>query len=112
VAGRTRITTRWSAGTELLNILAAREGRGSTVVAGQFDPEDWYRSLHDAVMAGSILNRNTPNCEEPRNLKMHAVSDRHVLVLHGLVLTEAGRKWRLKMIYFKKGEQYDGENCT
>jgi hypothetical protein len=43
---------------------------------------------------------------------MHAVSDRHVWVLHGLALTEAGRKWRLKLIYFKKGEQYDGENRT
>jgi DNA replication protein DnaC len=42
---------------ELLNILAAREGRGSTVATSQFDPEDWYRSLHDAVIAESILNR-------------------------------------------------------
>ncbi|HEY4557983.1 MAG TPA: ATP-binding protein [Enteractinococcus sp.] len=42
---------------EILNILAAREHRGSTVVTSQFDPEDWYKSLHDAVIAESILNR-------------------------------------------------------
>ncbi len=51
----TPITSETAA--ELLNILAAREGRGSTVVTSQFDPEDWYRSLHDAVIAESILNR-------------------------------------------------------
>ena len=43
--------------SELLNILAAREGRGATLVTSQFDPEDWYKSLHDAVIAESILNR-------------------------------------------------------
>ena len=48
---------------ELLNILAAREGRGSTVVTSQFDPEDWYRSLHDAVIAESILNRIVSSAE-------------------------------------------------
>ena len=42
---------------ELLNILAGREGRGATIVTSQFDPEDWYKSLHDAVIAESILNR-------------------------------------------------------
>lgn len=46
-----------AAAAELLNILAAREGKGATVVASQFDPEDWYKSLHDAVIAESILNR-------------------------------------------------------
>ncbi|MGB9034207.1 MAG: ATP-binding protein [Paeniglutamicibacter sp.] len=45
------------AASELLNILAGREGRGATVVTSQFDPEDWYKSLHDAVIAESILNR-------------------------------------------------------
>ena len=39
---------------ELLNILAAREGRGSTVVTSQFDPEDWYRSLHDLSRADLV----------------------------------------------------------
>lgn len=42
---------------ELLNILAAREGKGSTLVTSQFDPQDWYKSLRDAVIAESILNR-------------------------------------------------------
>jgi DNA replication protein DnaC len=37
--------------------------RGSTVVTSQFDPEDWYRSLHDAVIAESILNRIVSNAE-------------------------------------------------
>lgn len=48
---------------ELLNILAARDGRGSTAVTSQFDPEDWYKSLHDAVIAESILNRIISNAE-------------------------------------------------
>lgn len=43
--------------SELLNILAAREHRGSTIITSQFDPEDWCRSLHGAVSAESILNR-------------------------------------------------------
>ncbi len=51
----TPITT--DAASELLNILAGRENRGATVVTSQFDPEDWYKSLHDAVVAESILNR-------------------------------------------------------
>ena len=48
---------------EVLNILAAREGKGATVVTSQFDPEDWYKSLHDAVIAESILNRIVSNAE-------------------------------------------------
>lgn len=47
----------------LLNILAAREQTGSTMVTSQFDPEDWYRSLHDAVVAESILNRIISSAE-------------------------------------------------
>lgn len=42
---------------KILNILASREGRGATIVTSQFDPEDWYKSLHDAVIAESILSR-------------------------------------------------------
>lgn len=57
----TPITSETAA--ELLNILASREGRGSTVVTSQFDPEDWYKSLHDAVIAESILNRIVANAE-------------------------------------------------
>lgn len=48
---------------ELLNALAAREGRGSTVVTSQFDPEDWYRSRHDVMTAESILNRIVSTAE-------------------------------------------------
>ncbi|MBP1325041.1 DNA replication protein DnaC [Leucobacter exalbidus] len=61
---------------ELLNILASREGRGSTVVTSQFDPEDWYKSLHDAVIAESILNRIVSNAEivqlDGPNMRTHA----------------------------------------
>lgn len=57
----TPITSETAA--ELLNILAAREGRGSTMVTSQFDPVDWYKSLHDAVIAESILNRIVSNAE-------------------------------------------------
>lgn len=48
---------------ELLNILAGREGRGATAVTSQFDHEDWHKSLHDAVIAESILNRIISNAE-------------------------------------------------
>ncbi|MGJ0203047.1 ATP-binding protein [Leucobacter sp. gxy201] len=27
------------------------------MVASQFDPQDWYKALHNAVVAVSILNR-------------------------------------------------------
>ena len=64
---------------ELLNILAAREGRGATVVTSQFDPEDWYKSLHDAVIAESILNRIVSNAELVQlagpNMRRHAAID-------------------------------------
>ena len=64
---------------ELLNILAAREGRGSTMVTSQFDPEDWYKSLHDAVIAESILNRIVSNAEIVQlagpNMRRHAIID-------------------------------------
>lgn len=48
---------------ELLNILAARDGRGSTLVTSQFDPDDWYKTLNDAVIAESILNRIVGSAE-------------------------------------------------
>lgn len=59
------LTTPITLGTAsaLLNILAARDGTGSTMVTSQFDPDDWYRSLHDAVIAESILNRIVANAE-------------------------------------------------
>lgn len=73
----TPITSETAA--ELLNILAAREGRGSTAVTSQFDPEDWYKSLHDAVIAESILNRIISNAEIVQlagpNMRRHAAAD-------------------------------------
>lgn len=41
----------------LFNILAAREGLGSTLVTSQFSPEEWYTSIADKVVAESLLNR-------------------------------------------------------
>lgn len=41
----------------LFNILAAREGRGSTMVTSQFNPQEWYTSMADKVVAESLLNR-------------------------------------------------------
>ena len=41
----------------LFNILSAREGRGSTLVTSQFNPEEWYTSMTDKVVAESLLNR-------------------------------------------------------
>ena len=73
----TPITSETAA--ELLNILAAREGRGSTVVTSQFDPQDWYKSLHDAVIAESILNRIVSNAELVQlggpNMRRHLADD-------------------------------------
>lgn len=64
------------AASELLNILAGRENRGATVVTSQFDPEDWYKSLHDAVVAESILNRIVSTGEliqlDGPNMRRHA----------------------------------------
>ena len=64
------------AASELLNILAGRENRGATVVTSQFDPEDWYKSLHDAVVAESILNRIVSTSEliqlDGPNMRRHS----------------------------------------
>lgn len=66
------------AAAQLLNILAAREGRGATAVTSQFDPEDWYKSLHDAVIAESILNRIVSNAEivqlDGPNMRRHMLA--------------------------------------
>ncbi|KAB1640412.1 ATP-binding protein [Gulosibacter chungangensis] len=35
---------------DLLNILASREGHGSTVVTSQFDPEDWWLFTNEGVV--------------------------------------------------------------
>lgn len=42
---------------ELFNLFAAREGRGSTMVTSQFEPDEWYNSMPDRVVAESLLNR-------------------------------------------------------
>ncbi|MNW37695.1 transposase/IS protein [compost metagenome] len=64
--------------SELLNILAVREHRGSTIITSQFDPKDWYRSLHDAVIAESILNRLVSKSEmiqlDGPNMRRHDYS--------------------------------------
>ncbi|WP_238402137.1 ATP-binding protein [Corynebacterium macginleyi] len=41
----------------MLNILAERQHRRSTIVTCQFTPNEWYKSIPDAVIAKSILNR-------------------------------------------------------
>ncbi|MET3203984.1 UNVERIFIED_ORG: DNA replication protein DnaC [Arthrobacter sp. UYEF13] len=59
-----------------MNILAGRENRGATVVTSQFDPEDWYKSLHEAVVAESILHRIVSTSEliqlDGPNMRRHA----------------------------------------
>lgn len=46
------------------------------MVTSQFDPEDWYKSLHDAVVAESILNRIVSTSEliqlDGPNMRRHA----------------------------------------
>lgn len=43
----------------LFDILAAREGRGPTIVTSQFNPEEWYTALADKVVAESLLNHKS-----------------------------------------------------
>ena len=59
------LTTPIDAATahQLLNILAEREPRGSTIVTSQFTPDEWYKSIPDAVIAESILNRLVAGAE-------------------------------------------------
>jgi len=42
---------------DLFEIMEAREGRGSTLLASQIDPAEWYLRIEAEVMADSILNR-------------------------------------------------------
>lgn len=42
---------------QLFNIIAAREHKGSTMITSQFTPDEWYKSIPDAVIAESLLNR-------------------------------------------------------
>ncbi|MCP1388718.1 ATP-binding protein [Corynebacterium sp. TA-R-1] len=59
------LTTPIDAATahQLLTILAEREHRGSTIVTSQFTPDEWYKSIPDAVIAESILNRLVAGAE-------------------------------------------------
>ena len=47
----------------LFNILSERESNRSTIVTSQFTPQDWYKSIPDAVIAESILNRLVAGAE-------------------------------------------------
>mgnify|MGYP002713479893 CR=1 FL=1 len=42
---------------QLLNILDGRERKVSTIVTSQFTPHEWCKSISDAVISESILNR-------------------------------------------------------
>lgn len=48
-------------------------------MTSQFDPQDWYKSLHDAVIAESILNRIVSNAELVQlggpNMRRHLADD-------------------------------------
>ena len=63
---------------QLLNILAERQHRGSTIVTSQFLPDEWYKSITDAVIAESILNRLVVDAEiitlEGPNMRLEAHS--------------------------------------
>lgn len=41
----------------ILNVLSAREKIASTLITSQFETEDWYKSITDAVLSESILSR-------------------------------------------------------
>src|SRR5690625_4139931 len=41
----------------LFEILEGRDGKAPTVLASQFEPEDWYRAVDDSITADSLLNR-------------------------------------------------------
>ena len=42
---------------DLFEILEAREGRGSTLIASQLEPDQWYLRVNSDLCADSILNR-------------------------------------------------------
>lgn len=42
---------------DLFEILEAREGRGSTLIASQLEPDQWYLRIGSDLCADSILNR-------------------------------------------------------
>ena len=48
---------------QLLNILAGRERKVSTIVTSHFTPQEWYKSILDAVISESILNQLVSGAE-------------------------------------------------
>lgn len=42
---------------DLFEIMEAREGRRSTLIASQLEPNEWYLRIEGELMADSILNR-------------------------------------------------------
>lgn len=42
---------------DLFEVLEAREGRGSTLIASQLEPDQWYLRIGSDLVADSILNR-------------------------------------------------------
>lgn len=42
---------------DLFEIMESREGSGSTIIASQVDPSEWYLRIDAEVIADSILNR-------------------------------------------------------
>ena len=42
---------------DLFEMLEAREGRGSTLVASRLEPDQWYLGINSELCADSILNR-------------------------------------------------------
>ena len=70
---------------QLLNILAEREHQGSTIVTFQFTPNEWYKSIPDAVIDKPILNRLVDGAE--------------IITLHGPNMPlEANAEW-VFMVY-------------
>ena len=47
----------------MFNILAGREGLGSTMVTTQFTPQEWYVSMPYEVVAESMMNRLVDGAE-------------------------------------------------
>ncbi|WP_269745003.1 ATP-binding protein [Corynebacterium jeddahense] len=43
--------------------MTEREGCGAAIVTSQFTPDEWYKSIPNAVIAESILNRLVAGAE-------------------------------------------------
>lgn len=62
---------------DLFEIMEAREGLGSTLIASQMEPNEWYLRIEGELMADSILSRiatgaNFLDIEEPNMRKYFA----------------------------------------